>query len=78
MSGVELNTTPVVNSANQPCLRSESRLGIMDTYSYPAFASIRHICVEQQVAMLVVANYLQMLDELPLEGCVDSGQRKLT
>lgn len=36
-----------------------------DTHSYPTFASIRQICVKQQVAMLVVTDHLQMLRELP-------------
>lgn len=38
----------------------------MDTHSYPTFASIREICVEQQVPILVVTDHLQMLSELLL------------
>lgn len=38
----------------------------MGTHSYPALASIREICVEQQVAILVVTDHLQMLSELLL------------
>lgn len=37
---------------------------IIDTHSYPTLASIREICVEHQVAILVVADHLHVPSEL--------------